>query len=169
MMEEFVPDKALMLDTSGRPITQSMFLEVGYSDAAIYTLKDQDHDYKGKVYPSLKRLYLEEEDPTEYSFVTKYLLNWRQWQRLYDNKLLRPHIEDWREELELKLRSRATKEMIKKAEKGNIQASKWLADRGWANRGAGRPSKEEVQNEKRFQARVDKDYTADIIRLNTGT
>jgi hypothetical protein len=168
-MNEFKPDKALMLDTSGRPITQSMFLEVGYSDAAIYTLKDQDHVYKDREYPSLKRLYLEEEDPAEYNFVTKYLLNWRQWQRLYDNKLLRPHIDEWREELELKLRSRATQEMIKKADKGNVQASKWLADRGWAMRGAGRPSKEEVQNEKRFQARVDKDYTADIIRLNTGT
>ncbi len=168
-MNELIVDKALMLDTSGRPITQSLFLEIGYSDAAMYTFKDQDHEYKGKVYPSIKRLYLEEEDPAEYNFVSKYLLNWRHWLRLYENKLIRPHIDEWREELELKLRSRAAQEMIKKAAKGNIQASKWLSDRGWAVRGAGRPSKEEIQNEKRFQARVDKDYTADIIRLKTAS
>ena len=163
-----LPTKDKMLDTSGRPITQSMFLEIGYSEAAIYTFKDQDHTYEGKVYPSLKRLYLLEEDPTEYEFANKYLLGWRHWNRLCENKLIRKEIDEWRIELEMKLRSRAVKEMIKSAEKGGVQASKWLADRGWEQRGAGRPSKADVASEKVLMARVDSEYSSDVIRLHKG-
>jgi hypothetical protein len=164
-----LPTKDKMLDSSGRPITQSMFLEIGYSEAAIYTFKDNDHFYEGKIYPSLKRLYLEAEDPTEYDFASTYLLGWRHWLRLCENKLIRKQIDEWREELEMKLRSRAVKEMIKSAEKGGVQASKWLADRGWAQRGAGRPSKADIASEKVLMARVDSEYSSDVIRLHTGT
>lgn len=167
-MEENIPTKDKMLDSVGRPITQSMFLEVGYSDAALYTFKDNDHTYEGRVYPSLKRLYLLEEDPTEYDFANKYLLGWRHWNRLCENKLIRKEIDEWRLELEMKLRSRAVKEMIKKAEKGNIQASKWLSDRGWEQRGAGRPSKADIASEKVLMARVDSEYSSDVIRLHKG-
>jgi hypothetical protein len=158
-----------MLDSSGRPITQSMFLEIGYSEAAIYTLKDNDHTYEGKVYPSLKRLYLEMEDPTEYTFASEYLLGWRHWQRLCENKLIRKGIDEWREELEMKIRSRAVQQMIASASKGGVQASRWLADRGWATRGAGRPSKAEVASEKALMAKIDDEYSSDVIRLHKGT
>ena len=46
-------DKSKFLDSEGRPLTQSIFLEVGYNDYAIYTLKENDHEYNGKIYPSL--------------------------------------------------------------------------------------------------------------------
>jgi hypothetical protein len=55
--------------------------------------------------------------------------------------------------------------MMKSAAEGNYQASKWLTDRGWLTRGAGRPSKLDVESEKAFQARVKEDYTADVHRL----
>lgn len=167
MEDSILPTKDKMLDVAGRPITQSMFLEIGYTDASIYTLKDGDHFWKGKTYPSLKRLYLEEEDPTEYAFATKYLLNWKHWQRLGENKIIRKHIDEWREELEMKLRSQAVKEILKSAEMGNMPAARWLADRGWAQRGAGRPSKAEIASEKAFMARVDNEYGADVIRLHS--
>ena len=124
--------------------------------------------YEGHLYPSLKMLYLQEEDPTEYTFATKYLLGWKHWQRLCENKLLRKHIDEWREELEIKMRSRAVKEMVRSAAKGGVVASKWLADRGWVQRGAGRPSKAEVASEKAFMARVDEEYSSDVIRLHKG-
>ena len=154
-----------MLDSVGRSLTQSMFLEVGYSDAALYTLKDVDHEYNGKIYPSLKRLYLLEEDPTEYEFAVKYLLGWKHWQRLCENKLLRRSIDEWRAELEIKLRSRAVKEMIKSSASGKIVASKWLADKGWAQRGAGRPTKAEVEGEKALLATVAEEFNEDVQRL----
>jgi hypothetical protein len=161
----FLPNKGQMLDSTGRPITQSMFLELTYAEAAIYTLKDADYEYNGKLYPSLKRLYLLEDDPTEYEFATKYLLNWKHWQRLCENKLIRRSIDEWREELEIKLRSRAVKEMIKSSANGKIVASKWLADKGWAQRGAGRPTKAAVESEKAFLASVAEEFNEDVQRL----
>lgn len=165
MEDKKLPTKDKMVDSGGKPLTQSLFLEIGYTEQAVYTLKDQDHEHNGKTYPSLKRLYLEAEDPTEYLFATTYLLGWRHWQRLCENKALRRHIDEWRDELEVKLRSRGVMQAIKNAELGGFQAAKWLADRGWDTRGAGRPSKEEIEKEKKIQAAISDEYGADIVRL----
>src|SRR5574337_902614 len=82
-------DKKKMLDGGGKPLTQSLFLEIGYTEQSIYTLKEEDYMYEGKLYPSLKRLYLEMEDLTEYEFANTYLLGWKHWKRLCENKLIR--------------------------------------------------------------------------------
>ena len=161
--------KSKFLDVAGRPLTQGLFLEIGYGDYSVYTLKDEDHEHKGTLYPSLKKLYLEEEDPAEYGFVTKHLLNWRQWLRLYENKLLKPHIDEWRNELELKLLSRATAQMIKSAAGGKVNAIQWVATKGWEERAAGRPSKAETEKHLKIAESIDNEYSADVIRLNTGT
>jgi hypothetical protein len=160
-----LPSKDKLVDSMGKPLTQSLFLEIGYTEQAVYTLKDQDHVLDGKHYPSLKRLYLETEDPTEYEFATTYLLGWRHWLRLCENKAIRRHIDEWRDELEIKLRSKGVREVMKSAAAGNYQAAKFLADRGWDTRGAGRPSKAEVEHEKKVQAAISEEFSADIIRL----
>jgi len=160
-----LPTKDKMIDSMGKFLTQSLFLEIGYSDFAIYTLKDGDHEHNGKYYYSLKRLYLETEDPTEYEFANKYLCNWRHWQRLCENKVLRKYIDEWREELEVRLRSKGVRAAMLEANSGNFQAAKWVADRGWSTRGAGRPSKAEIEREKRIQAGIADEYEADVIRL----
>lgn len=157
--------KAIMLDTMGKYRTQSLFLELGYGDEAVYTLKDYDHELNGKTYYSLKRLYLECEDPTEYEFANTHLLGWKHWQRMCENKVIRKHIDEWREELEVKLRSEAILEAIKQARGGTFQAAKWVADRGWNTRAAGRPSKAEVEHEKKIMARIDNEYGEDVIRM----
>lgn len=161
-------EREQLLDTGGRPLTQSLFLELGYSSYAVYTLKDDDYQYNGKNYPSIKRLYLELNDPTEYDFAKAYLLNWNHWKRLCENKQIRVHIEEWRDELEVKMRSKGVKQAIMSAEQGGFQAAKWLADRGWDTKGAGRPSKASVENEKAFQAKVSEEYGADVVRLFKG-
>lgn len=33
-----------MIDEMGRPITQSLFLEINYTDKAVYTLKEEDYE-----------------------------------------------------------------------------------------------------------------------------
>lgn len=157
-------DKSKFLDSMGRPITQALFLELGYTDFAVYTLKEQDHEYKGKVYPSLKRLYLEMEDVIEYDFATEYLYGYRHWKRMCENKAIAPHVAEWREELELKLRSQATAQMIEMSEE-SFQATKWLADRGWEKKGAGRPATKEKEMEDALAKQVETDYSADIVRL----
>ena len=154
-----------MLDSLGKPITQSLFLEIGYTDNAVFTLKETDYTYKGKVYPSLKRLFIESSDPTEYTFATTYLLGWKHWQRMCENQILRKHIDEWREELEVKIRSEAVKQAMTQASSGAFQAAKWVADRGWATRGAGRPTKAEMDKEKRIQEKIDDEYSGDVVRM----
>lgn len=162
-------DKSLLKSTNGIPLTQSLFLEIGYTDYAVYTLKDEDYEYKGKVYPSLKRLFIEMEDVGEYLFACEYLLGWDHWQRLCANKQVAKHIDEWRYELELKLRSKAIKNIITKAytERG-IQAAKWLAEKGWDKRKAGRPSKDEIEQEKRVQADLARQFEEDLKALGRG-
>jgi hypothetical protein len=161
-------EKSKLVDTMGRPLTQSLFLEVGYSEYAVYTLKEFDYEYKGKVYPSLKKLYLKEEDPTEYVFAEKHLLGWQHWKRLCENKVIRKHVDEWREELELKIRSQAIRDMMGlcASENGNFSAAKFLADRGWEKRGAGRPSKAEKERQDRIQDRIEEEFAADVKRMS---
>lgn len=154
-----------MKDDQGRPLTQSLFLEIGYTDSAIYTLKDEDYEYEGKYLPSLKRLYLLIADPTEYEFATTCLLGWKHWQRLTENKLIRKHIDEWRFELEYKLRSQGVRAAIAQAGGGSFQAAKWLADRGWEGRGAGRPTNEEKERRLNQDKKIGEEYEADIVRL----
>lgn len=162
-----IPTREQMQDVLGKPLTQGLFLEIGYGDNAVYTLKEQDHEHNGKHYLSLKRLYLECADPTEYEFATTYLLGWKHWLRICENKTLRVHIDEWRDELEIKLRSKGVKQIINAATGplANVQAAKWIADRGWSTRGAGRPTKAEIEREKKIQAGMTDEYGADILRL----
>lgn len=154
-------DKATLRDTKGRPLTQSLFLELGYNTQyAVYTLKDEDYNYEGKLYPSLKRLYLEMEDVVEYDFATKYLLGWSHWKRLEENKLLTPHIDVWREELELKLRSQAVRDIIDMtADEKSFQAAKWIADKGWNKLGKGRPRTAEALKQEALLNSIEGDYS----------
>lgn len=162
-----IVDKSKFIDSNNNPMTQSLFLEIGYSDYAVYTLKDYDHTYNGVIYPSIKKLYLQEEDPTEYLFATKYFLGWNHWMRICDNKVLNRYIVQWRDELEIKLRAmgvRALRDMSQ-TENGNFQAAKFLADRGWDKNKVGRPSKAEIEKRKAIGQRVDDEFNADIRRL----
>ena len=72
-------------DKQGKWLTQALFLEMGYKPQAIFTLDDEDKEYNNKLYPSLKKLYLESDDPTEYK-VSQHLGGWNHWKRLRGNK-----------------------------------------------------------------------------------
>jgi hypothetical protein len=161
-------NKDQLKDDMGRPLTQGLFLEINYdAKYAVYTLKDYNHEWNGKLYPSLKLLYLEMNDPIEYDFASRYLLGWQHWKRLNENKILRKHFDEWREELELKLRAKGVREMflLSESENGNFQAAKFLADRGWEKRGAGRPSKLEKEQHEAVQSRLEEEWSADVKRM----
>lgn len=159
-------DKSVLKSTNGIPLTQSLFLEIGYTDYAVYTLKDEDYEYNGKVYPSLKKIFIEMEDVGEYLFACEHLLGWDHWQRLCANKQVAAYIDKWRYELELKLRSKAIMQIKAKstAEQG-INAAKWLAEKGWDKRQAGRPTKAEVARETKVQSDLNNLFAADMKRL----
>lgn len=162
-------DKSKMKADNGVPLTQGLFLEIGYPESAMYTTKDEDYEYKGSVLPSIKKLYLEMEDVVEYEFATTYFLGWEHWQRICNNKQLKTHIDQWRYELELKLRSRAFKEIKRKATlETGISAAKWLADKGWDKHTVGRPSKEAVERETKLQSEILGQYQEDASRIYGG-
>lgn len=154
-----------MVDDRGRYRTISLFLETGYDEDSTYTLKESDYFYNNKLYISAKRIYLEMEDVTEYEYAQALFVSWKHWLKITENKQLLSHISEWRSELEYKLRSRAVKSMIGQASTGSFQAAKWLANREWEVRGAGRPSKSEVESEKAFQSKIADEYSGDVLRL----
>ena len=155
--------------TTGNYITQGLFLEHAYkTERAVFTLKDEDYEYEGVIYLSLKRLFLEMEDLGEYEFATTVLLSWNHWQRISSNKLFSKMIDGWRDELEVKMRGRAIATIAKESQsesRSAMQAAKWLADRGWKTRGPGRPSKAEVEHETSKQQAIADEYKADVVRL----
>lgn len=135
-----------------------------------WTLKEKDLHADGKVYRSMKRLYVETEDVTEYDFAIQYLGSYKHWERLLDSPLIRPHIDQWRKELNLKLKARAMKSIIKSAtedEKLSFQAMKYLADNEYIDKKKkrGRPSKEEVKAELRKEVENNKTFRDDAERI----
>lgn len=162
--------KEQLLDTMGRPLTQSLFLEFGYNTQyAIFTLNDDDKIYNDKTYYSLKKWYLDIGDPTEYEFAKKCLLGWRHWKRICENALFKnQYLEEWRDELEVLLRSEGILSVMSQSE-DNFQAAKWLADKGWDKRGAGRPSKADKQREESIKNRLGDSLNAEVIRMENYT
>src|SRR5574342_71967 len=162
-IENFIPDKTKFKDTMGRYLTQGLFLEPGYNtEYAIYTLASEDKEYKGKLYPSLRRLYIEMADPTEYHFANKYLFDWNQWLRICANEILYKEIEQWQEELEVKLRADAVRKML--SLDNNFNAIKWAADGHW-NVKRGRPSKKEIEREKNLRVKAVNELAEDSDRI----
>lgn len=159
-------DKSKMKNSVGNYITQQLFVDFGYDEtAAQYTVTKEDRLYNGTFYPSLYRRYMEIADPTEYEFATQCLYDWEHWQRIVNNKMLseRLGIAEWREELEVKLRSAAVRNVLNQASE-NFSAAKWAADRGWDVR-RGRPSKEEKARESSIKSKIEKSIADDSARI----
>lgn len=149
-----------MKDSVGRYLTRALFKELASKETRdkfppVFTLEDA------------RIIYLEAEDPTEYIPSQKLLGSWQHWLVLLESPDVRFHIDRWREELEVRLRSKGVMEIldISKGDKG-FQAAKWLADKGWESKKAGRPTKEKVNYNKRVEATMKKEYEDDAKRLS---
>lgn len=163
---KFSVDKSKMRDVGGRYVTQGLFYDFNYDDSnAVYVLHWEDKTVGEVVYPSLKRLFLEMEDLTEYNFANTYLCNWEHWQKMNGNKILREQFDKWREELELKLRAKNAKHLLKLASEGNFAAAKWFANKEWSEAKRGRPSKEEKEARLKEEAKLEKEISEDASRV----
>jgi len=156
-------EREQLIDHIGAYRTQSLFFETNKSKLTpIMTLKTYDLEYKGVILPSLYKVYMEQADPTEYAVAMEVFGSWKQWNKILGNKELRGVIDDWRIELEVKLRSEAIHALantaINEGSKGTA-AAKYLAERGWEKRKAGAPSKAEVKREMKVATRVSDDVT----------
>lgn len=164
--KKFLVPKDKLIDTQGRPLTSGLFIESKDPKFAVYTLKDHDATVDGVKYPSLKRLYLELEDPVEYTFVKEHLYNFRQWERMCENSELSLHINEWRRELDLKLASSAVAGILEIATdelaSGQLQALKFFAKSEYktTKNPVGRPKREPKE-----KPEEDFGFSSEIIKL----
>lgn len=149
------PDRSFKNDF-GVHFIKALFIEWDADrNTAIYTLSDKDRTIDGRFYPSLGKLYLEMEDPTEYIFSCSYLDGYVHWKKLCNSGIVSPFIKEWREQLELKIRAQALNNVRKKAEnsqdKESFQANKFLLSGQWKTpeekAKVGRPSKATIRAE----------------------
>lgn len=148
--------------------TSDMFVEMNKSEMPAYwTLKPTDKP----DYPSLKRLYLEMEDLTEFEFANEYLEGYEHWETMAKSQYLKEHIAQWRKELQLKVKARSLRGIIRDAVKENkYEANKFLITGGWIDKdedkkGRGRPSKQDIKDELMKQAESQKELQEDLERL----
>lgn len=161
-------------NVNGAWLTRGLFFEtcLHNEDNIMYTLKEYDHEVRGKKLPSLYKLYMEMEDPTEYEFANEYLGGWTHWKKLCDSPFFLEHVTNWREELTIKLKAKALHQIRQKAQdpdnKDNYQANKFLIDKGWEEKkkgGVGRTTKDKIKQEANKIALTQSEFDEDYNRI----
>jgi hypothetical protein len=163
------PDNNPFKDHKGQWFTRALFLELTQSGSDVkpmFTVKE--HDYKGCK--SLKKLYMSYEHipDYEYEFATEVLGGWVHWQRLQKSPIVMEMITQWREELTIKLKAQAMRNIINTtlAEGAvGLQANKYLSDMGYAGSKRGRPSKAEKEQLAKQELAVDREIEGDLERI----
>lgn len=156
--------------------TKALFFETTLPEYRIemepeWTLKEKDHlANDGKTYRSMKKIYLEMEDVTEYNFALATLGSFVHWETLCKSPWFKEHIDQWRKELNLKLKAKGMKSIIHAAttdENLSFQAMKYLADNQYLDKVSkrGRPSKEDIKAELKKEAEANKVFLDDAERI----
>ena len=129
-----------VLDPSLKRLTRGLIAEYvtitkDVEDRAPYTIKPQDTEIRGVIRTSLKRLYLEMGDPTEYLFATKYFDGYPHWQSVlkvpstgWGGPAFEEVVDSWRLELAAKMKAEAAAAIIKMSKKDSgLTAAKLIA------------------------------------------
>lgn len=156
-------------NASGTRYLNGLFYEMtNDKSTCVYTLKNEDH----KGYASLYRLYMEANDPTEYSFAVSNLDGWDHWEALQNCSWFKPYLHKWRRELDIRFKSIAIANIIsvsKSQSKDAMQANKFLATRGYIDKDSkGRPSKDDIKKAAEDQAELERQLTDDMERVSPG-
>lgn len=96
-----------------------------------------------------KDTYLSCMDPSEYKVAMTLIGDWEHWTLIRNHPFIKPVMDKWAEELEVKMKSEAIDRMRHHAtQPGGGAAARWLAERGLTEepkRGRGRPKHVEVK------------------------
>lgn len=137
----------------------------------IFTLKDFDYTIDGVTYISLKLIYFSYDHIPgfEYEFAMDVFGSWDIWTKITKSSI-RHEIQAWREELEIKIKAQAIKAMMNASRTDDakgVAAAKYLADKGYieGNTKRGRPTKEDVERERKIQAEVRDSVAEDMERI----
>lgn len=161
-------------NSSNQRLTKSLFFEESEDKSlVVYTLKDSDHTVGEVTYPSLYRLYMEADDLTEYQFAVAHLDGWEHWQMLCSSTWFKPYAKRWREELEVRARSRSLlrlRAVAASSAKEAYLANKFLIERGWVPKeeksSVGRPSKDAIKKEAEALFQSSKEAETDLARIS---
>lgn len=156
--------------------TKALFFETTLPEYRIemepeWTLKERDHlAHDGKTYRSMKKIYIEMEDVTEYEFALATLGSFTHWETLCKSPWFKEHIDQWRKELNLKMKAKGMRSIIgaaTTAENLSFQAMKYLADNQYIDKGSkrGRPSKEDVKAELKKETEANRVFRDDAERI----
>lgn len=122
------------------------------------------------TYKEYYKLYIEEDDPTEFSFVKKHIGSLEEWDCICNTSWFKSIILQWRREVELKIKSKALK-ALRIVASGDTRdafvANRYLLDGNWKETKSkrGRPSKQEIQDEVNRQASDTKKIEDDWERI----
>ena len=94
----------------------------------LYTANKSNPEH---YYWSMRRLYLEAQDPNEYEFAKQTLGSWDHWLKIQENATILSKINEWRAELQTLLTSEGCKSLIYKARDGDVNAAKFIATKKW--------------------------------------
>lgn len=156
--------------TTGSFLTQALFIEQNTFEGKAgvkYTLKNHDH----KGFPSLKRLYFEIDDPTEYKVATTYFDGWEHWLHLCELVWFKPLVTAWRAEMAVKRASEGLERVITEIRSGgksSLPAARFLLSNGWlstdsSKKKVGRPKKEDVKSRAGLTDEVEEDARRVLI------
>ena len=154
-------------DTMGRMRTRSLFVELidqKQIDAGfipLYTIRENP------AYIDMRSLYLVIGDITEYQFAIKAFGSWKHFKHMCTLGWFMALLSEWREELEIKIRSQAVQALIDTAVREGAKgttAAKYVAEKGWMKK-RGRPSNEDVERERKIQAGIKDDLSDDAKRI----
>lgn len=145
----YSPDK--IKNEKGVVRTKGLFYELSYQNTSnvLFTLKDEDIVVEDNIYTSLPKLYrsMVPNDPTEYTFAITVFGYWDIWDTIRNAPQLRPHVERWRKEVEIKVKSEALKIIAEEAKGGgrsSFTAAKLLLDRGWLEKDTASKAKQKL-------------------------
>lgn len=169
--------RPMVKSTNGRRVLRSLFYETvanstigSETTEPIFTLKAYNVQRGEKTFWSLKNIYFSYPNQIpgfEYDFAMDIFGDWEHWCLLADSDIIREYIQAWRDELTIKLQAKAMSAMMKTAlyegSKGT-PAAKFIADRGWEVK-RGRPSKAEIERERKIQAGISEEVEQDMKRL----
>lgn len=156
---------SLYTDSLGRFHTKALFVETISKELLakgikpVYTLKGDP------AYIDLHEMFMQSNDPTGYTTAIAAFDSWEHLKHLKTLQWFGPLWEQWEEELEIKMRSEALRNIVEQSKdlKGTT-AAKYIAEKGWEKK-RGRPSNDEIARERRAQAAMREELADDAGRI----
>jgi len=164
-------DKHSMKDVMSNYLTLALFWETRHIPnekkyPPLFTIKDKEHVVKDVEYVSLKRIYMSYDHVPgmEYEFALDMFDGWYHWKNIAEKSELSKLVQEWRDELDIRIKAVAMKTLLQQS-KENIAASRAILAGEHKGTKRGRPSKAEVEREKKLAAGVRDNLDEDMQRL----